>query len=110
MPLDPENKNKPFFSAMSLPISKHPGRERPPRDYTYGGEGRSRFLIGGHKFGFGFRRRIFNHHIEKQLDQGTRYDTKNIYIDCLERTPQPTDKKVKNYKHFKNFPDFYFYP
>lgn len=94
MPLDPELKNKPFFSASSLPIAKHPGRERPKREYVYGGEDRSRFLIGGHKYGFGYRRRILNNHIEKQLDANTRYDTKNIYIDCLERAPEPTDKMV----------------
>jgi len=97
MSLRGEVKSKPFIQIGTRPTNEQIGRVREPNE-TYGADNRSRFLIGGSKFGFGYRRRIFHEHIKKQLDPKTRYDTGDFFVDCLERAPRPTDKLVKKNK------------
>lgn len=94
MSLKSETKNQPFEQLSSRPISRHPGRNRPEDNGTFDAQNRTRYVIGGTKFGFGYRRRIFHEYIGTQLDPKARYDTGDIFIDSLERAPRPTDKMV----------------
>ena len=99
MPLKKETKAQPYIPVSARPYHDHPGVERPKTDSVFDVKARSKFLIGGQRYGFGWRRRVFNHHVKKQCDSKSRYNTGDIIIDALERAPQPNENTVS----FDNF-------
>lgn len=94
MPLKKETKAKPYIPVSARPFEEHPGVTRPQGDSIFDVKNRSKFLVGGQRYGFGWRRRFLNDHIKKQCDSKSRYQTGNRVIDALERAPQPNEKMV----------------
>lgn len=94
MPLKKETKAKPYIPVSSRPYIEHPGVTRPKPDHPFDVKNRTKFYIGGQRYGFGWRRKTFNNHIMKQCDSKSRYLTGDRIIDALERAPQPNENMV----------------
>ena len=89
------DNSKKFIIAKKLPNRLRPGRRRPVSDNKFMSQNRTRYLIGGNKFGFGHRRFFLHKHIEKSLGGFDAEDnTGDLFIDVLERAPQSTHNKV----------------
>ena len=76
-------------------MTEHPGVIRPRLRNKFSSEKRSKYIIGGYKFGFGFRRRFWNNHITKVLGENSLYTNTDILINSLENAPEPNESKVK---------------
>lgn len=83
-----------FVPIKDKALTSHPGVARLKNRNPFCSENRSRFLIGGYKFGFGHRRRFWNGHISKVLGEDPIYKTRDIFINSLEDSPEPTDRIV----------------
>lgn len=95
MPLKKETLEQPFNRVKSRPYAEHPGVSRPKHHHAFDPYYRSKFLIGGNKFGFGWRRKTFNDFIQSQCSKKSRYQTGDAYVDTLERAPAPSSNLVK---------------
>jgi hypothetical protein len=94
MPLKKETLKTIYTPVSARPYEGHPGVVRPDNAHVFDIKYRSKFLIGGQKFGFGWRRRTFNKFIHSQCLEKERYSTGCTIIDALERAPAPSDKTV----------------
>jgi hypothetical protein len=65
MPLKKETKAQPYISVSARLYAEHPGVERPKSEHPFDVKNRSKFLVGGQRYGFGWRRKTFNSHIMK---------------------------------------------
>lgn len=104
MALSPDVKHKPFVLAKNVPPSKRIWRKRPQKQSEFEAELRSRYLIGGSKFGFGHRRNFFHTQIENSLGGIDSADnTGDILIDALERAPDSNHNKVNKFLKIARF-------
>jgi hypothetical protein len=98
MPLKKETLSQPFNSVNSRSFEDHPGVARPKNQHPFDYNLRSKFLIGGNKFGFGWRRKTFNDFVKSQLSSKSRYQTGDVFVDALERAPAPSNNLVTFYQ------------